>query len=224
MVHPHAGTTLQKLSTKKRKLIFIFDVPVFRHRLMIMAALAKGLPVLFIPEELGIAAVWFDVVDDRCRNETSFGFAADTPGMTFQEELPGLLPLSTVATCLCTGPVALALPFVFVTIFSSIGYQPRAARILAGCLRSSWHLHHLRHQKRTAGISPRSFILFLVILSYHTDRTVNKRNLLQLGAIRLIHFCQVKVCQGIPVDLVHTAGLQLHFLCNLRPVFKSQVS
>lgn len=204
--------------------VAVLDVPVFRHRLMIMAALAKGLPVLFVPEQLRIAAVWFDVVDDRRRNKASFCFAADAPGMTFQIELPGLLPLLTVATYLCTGPLALALTFVFVTIFSSIGYQPGAARIFTGCLRSSWHLHHLRHQKRTDGISPRSFILFLVILSYHTDRTVNKRNLLQLRAIRLINFCQVKVCQGISVDLVHTARLQLHFLCNLRPVFKSQVS
>lgn len=189
-----------------------------------MAALAKGLPVLFVPEQLRITAVRCDVVDDSCRNKASFCFAADAPGMTFQEEFSGLLPFPSVATCFCTGPVVPALPFVFVTIFSSIGYQPGAARILTGRLRSSWHLHHLRHQKRTDGISPRSFILFLVILSYHTDGTVNKRSLLQLGAIRLINFCQVKVCQSIPVDLVHTARLQLHFLCNLRPVFKSQVS
>ncbi len=191
---------------------------------MIMAALAKGLPVLFIPEELCITTVRFDMVDDRRRDESSFCFAADAPGMTFQEELSGFLPFPSITAGLCTGPLALALAFVFLTIFSPIGYQPGAARILTGRFRSSWHLHHLRHQKRTDGISSWSFILFLVILSYHTDRTVNKRNLLQLGAIRLIHFCQVKVCQGIPVDLIHTAGLQLHFLCNLRPVFKSQVS
>ncbi len=193
MVHSHAGATLQKLSAQKRKLIFIFDVPVFRHRLMVMAALAKGLPVLFIPEQLGIAAMRFDVVHNRRRDEASLCLAADAPRMTFQIELPGFLPFPSVTARLCTGPVALALPFVFVTIFSSIGYQPGAARILTGRLRSSWHLHHLRHQKRTDGISPRSFILFLVILSYHTDGTVNKRNLLQLRAIRLINFCQIKV-------------------------------
>lgn len=173
--------------------VLVLDVPVFGHRLMVMAALAKGLPVRFVPEQFRITAMRFDMVNDRCRDETAFCFAADAPGMTFQEELPGLLPFPAVATCLCTGPLTLALTFVFVTIFSSIGYQPRATRILAGRLRSSWHLHHLRHQKRTDGISPRSFILFLVILSYHTDGTVNKRNLLQLRAIRLINFCQIKV-------------------------------
>ena len=111
---------------------------------MVMAALAKGLPVFFVPEELCIAAMRFDVVDDRRRDEATFCFAADAPGMTFQEELPSLLPLPSVATHLCTGPLALALTFVFVTIFPSIGYQPGAARILAGRLRSSWHLHHLQ--------------------------------------------------------------------------------
>ena len=142
---------------------------------MIMAALAKGLPVLFIPEELCITTVRCDMVNDRCRDKTALCFAADAPGMTFQEKLPGLLPLPSIATCFCISPVALALPFMFLTIFSSIRHQPGAARIFAGRLRSSGHLHHLRHQKRTAGISPRSFILFLVILSYHTDGTVNKR-------------------------------------------------
>lgn len=191
---------------------------------MVMAALAQRLPVRFVPEQVRVATMRLDMIHDRCRDEPSFLFASDTPWMTFQKELPGLLPLSSVATCFCINPVALALPFMFLTILSSIRHQLWASRILARCLWSSWHSYHLRHQKRTDGISSWSFILFLVILSYHTDRTVNKRNLLQLGAIRLIHFCQVKVCQGIPVDLIHTAGLQLHFLCNLRPVFKSQVS
>ena len=131
--------------------VLVLDVPVFRHRLTVMAALAKGLPVLFVPEQLRITAVRCDVVDDRCRDEATFCFATDAPGMTFQEELPGLLPFPSVTACLCTGPLTLALAFVFVTIFSSIGYQPGAARILAGRLRSSWHLHHLRQRKRTNG-------------------------------------------------------------------------
>ena len=168
--------------------VLVLDVPVFGHRLMVMAALAKGLPVRFVPEQFRITAMRFDMIHDGRRDETAFCFATDAPGMTFQEELPGLLPFPAVTTCLCTGSVALALPFMFLTIFSSIRHQPGAARIFAGCLRSSGHLHHLRHQKRTAGISPRSFILFLLIILYHTDGTVNKRNLLQLCAIRLIDF------------------------------------
>ena len=78
-----------------------------------------------------------DMTHDGCRDEPSFFLAADAPGMTFQEKLPGLLPLLSVATCFCISPVALALPFMFLTIFSSIRHQPGAARIFAGCLWSS---------------------------------------------------------------------------------------
>lgn len=136
---------------------------------MIMATLAKGLPVLFVPEQLRITTMRCDVFDDRCRNKTSLCFASDTPGMTFQVEPPGLLPFPAVTAYLCTGPVALTLAFVFFTIFSPIGYQSGTARILTGCLRSSWNLTHLQHQKRTDGISPRSFILFVLIIVYLTD-------------------------------------------------------
>lgn len=136
--------------------VLVLDVPVFGHRLMVMATLAKGLPVRFVPEQFRITAMRFDMVNDRCRDETAFCFAADAPGMTFQEKLPGLLPLPSVATCFCISPVALALLFMFVTIFSPIRHQPWASRILARCPRSSWHSYHLRHQKRTDGFKPRS--------------------------------------------------------------------
>lgn len=78
-----------------------------------------------------------DMIHDGCRDEPSFFLAADAPGMTFHEKLPSLLPLLSVATCFCISPVALALPFMFLTIFSSIRHQPGAARIFAGCLWSS---------------------------------------------------------------------------------------
>ena len=136
--------------------VLVLDVPVFGHRLMVMTALAKGLPVLFVPEQFLITAMRFDMVNDRCRDETAFCFAADAPGMTLQEKLSGLLPLSPVATQHRVLPFALALLFMFVTIFSPIRHQPWASRILARCLRSSWHSYHLRHQKRTDGFKPRS--------------------------------------------------------------------
>ena len=142
-------------------LVLVLDVPVIRHRLMVMAALAKGLPVRFVPEQFRITAMRFDMVNDRCRDETAFCFAADAPGMTFQEKLPGLLPLPSVATCFCISPFPLALPFMFLTIFSSIRHQPGAARIFAGRLRSSGHLHHLRHQKRTDGVQASALHSFL---------------------------------------------------------------
>ena len=137
---------------------------------MIVAALAKGLPVLFVPEQLCFPTVRFNVVDDRRGDKAPLFLAANAPGMAFQIELPSLLPFPSVTTCLCTGPVALALPFMFVTIFSSIGYQSGAARKFTGRLWSLRHLTHLQHQKRTDGISPRSFILFRAdySISYRT--------------------------------------------------------
>ena len=129
----------------------------------------KGAASSFRPRTVSHHAMRFDMVNDRCRDETAFCFATNAPGMTFQEKLPGLLPLPSVATCFCISPFPLALPFMFLTIFSSIRHQPGAARIFAGRLRSSRHLHHLRHQKRTDGVQARPFILFLLIIVYLTE-------------------------------------------------------
>lgn len=114
---------------------------------MVMAALAQGLPVRFVPEQVRVAAMRLDMIHDCCRDEPSFLFASDAPGVTLQEELPGFLPLSPVATQHRVLPFTLALLFMFVTIFSPIRHQPWASRILARCPRSSWHSYHLRHQK-----------------------------------------------------------------------------
>ena len=86
--------------------VLVLDVPVFGHRLMVMAALTQRLPVRFVPEQVRVATMRLDMIHDRCRDEPSFLFASDTPWMTFQKELPGLLPLSSVATCFCINPVA----------------------------------------------------------------------------------------------------------------------
>ena len=45
--------------------VLVLDVPVFGHRLMVMTALAKGLPVRFVPEQFRITAMRFDMVNDR---------------------------------------------------------------------------------------------------------------------------------------------------------------
>lgn len=147
----------------------VLDVPVFGHRLMVMAALAKGLPVLLIPEQIRVAAVRLDMIHNGCRDKPSFFLAANTPGMTFQEKHPGFLPFSPVATQHCTLPFAPALPFMFITILSSIRHQLWASRISARCLRSSWHSYHLRHQKRTDGVQASVLHSFLLIIVYLTE-------------------------------------------------------
>ena len=151
--------------------VLVLDVPVFGHRLMVMTALAKGLPVRFVPEQVRVAAMRLDMIHDCCRDEPSFLFASDAPGVTLQEELPGFLPFFPVATQHCTLPFAPALPFMFITILSSIRHQLWASRISARCLRSSWHLHHLRHQKRTDGVQAS------VLHSFLADYSISYRSL-----------------------------------------------
>lgn len=127
--------------------VLVLNVPVFRHRLVVMAALAKGLPVLFIPKQIRVAAMRLDMIHDGRRNETSLFFASDTPGMTLQEELSGFLPLSPIATQHRILPFALTFLFMFLAVFPAIRHEPRTARIFARCLRSSWHTHHLTDGK-----------------------------------------------------------------------------
>lgn len=129
----------------------VLDVPVFGHRLMVMAALAQSLPVLFVPEQVRVAAMRLDMIHDRCRDEPSFLFASDTPWMTIQKELPGFLPTSVVTSAFSILPFSLAFPSVFLTVFFAVRHKPWAAWILARRLWSSWHSYHLRHQKRTDG-------------------------------------------------------------------------
>lgn len=148
----------------------VLYVPVFGHRLMVMATLAKGLPVLLVPKQIRIATMRLDMIYNGCRDEPTFLFASDTPGMTFQEKLPGFLPFSPVATQHRTLPFALAPLFMFVTIFSPIRHQLWASRISARCLRSSWHSYHLRHQKRTDGVQAS------VLHSFLADYSISYRS------------------------------------------------
>ena len=117
----------------------VLDVSVFGHRLMVMAALAQGLPVFLIPEQIRVAAMRLDMIYDGCRDEPSLFLATDAPGMTFQKELPGFLPFPSIATQHGVFPFALAPMFMLITIFSSIRHQLWASRIFAGRLRSSGH-------------------------------------------------------------------------------------
>lgn len=56
---------------------------------MVMAALAKGLPVLLIPEQIRVAAMRIDMIHDGRRDEPSFFLAADAPGgWRFRKNFP----------------------------------------------------------------------------------------------------------------------------------------
>lgn len=149
--------------------VLVLDVPVFGHRLMVMTALAKGLPVRFVPEQFLITAMRFDMVNDRCRDETAFCFAADAPGMTFQEKLPSLLPLPSVTTCFCISPVALhcrsCSSQYFLPYGTSLG-QPGYLQGVFGLL-GIYIISGIK--KGPMAFKPRSFILFLLIIVYLTE-------------------------------------------------------
>ena len=65
---------------------------IFPCRLLRVAAVAEGLPIIDVPEQYWIAAVWFDVIDVRRQYDAAFAFALLTQGVQLQEPLPGLLP------------------------------------------------------------------------------------------------------------------------------------
>lgn len=91
---------------------------------MVMAALAEGLPVLFVPEQLQVAAMRFDVIYNGRWYQPTFRLASDAPWMALQEELPDFLPPPVVPTKFSVLPFALAFLFVFLTVLPSIRHEP----------------------------------------------------------------------------------------------------
>ena len=57
-----------------------------------MAALAKGLPILFIPEQMLIAPVWDDVVNHRCRRNDALSHAFRAQRIALQKQRAPLAP------------------------------------------------------------------------------------------------------------------------------------
>ena len=73
-------------------------ISVFRPCLVVMAGLAKSLPVAFIPHQMRITTMRNDMVDHgRCR-EPSLCFATHTQRMLPQVRLADTLPLAAVTT------------------------------------------------------------------------------------------------------------------------------
>ena len=81
-----------------------------------MAVLAKGLPVLFIPEKRMIAAMGYDMVDHgRGRQHTVFqAFGAQR--MSGQKRLPRFLPVRVIPSGRCAAANGILAPFFSVLI------------------------------------------------------------------------------------------------------------
>ena len=106
-----------------------------------MAVLAKGLPVLFIPEKHMIAAMGNDMVDHGCGRQCAvlqaFG-AQRTPG---QKRLPCLSPACVIAPGGSTAANSVMTPFFSVLIaVNPLLAEIGTARVTAGALGSFGHL------------------------------------------------------------------------------------
>ena len=77
--------------------ILIYGSAVFMPCLLIMVALAQGLPVALIPEQFLLTSVRHLVVDDRCFNVLSIFQALHTQRMYREILLAGFLPFAAIA-------------------------------------------------------------------------------------------------------------------------------
>lgn len=101
-----------------------------------MAALAEGLPVAFIPEEIFISTVREDMVNNCGRRELAVSLTLDAQGILPQVSFPGRPP-SGVITTICG-----AFPCIQRAMLSAIHIirQSCATRMPAGTLGFSWHM------------------------------------------------------------------------------------
>lgn len=119
--------------------IFVDGVAIFCHRFMIVTFLTKALPVTSIPEELRIASVGYDVVDNRRLDVPTFLQAPGTQWIG-TKKCPGLLlPARAVPFLLCCPLLPGVQRSMLVAVLRTVRYEPRAARVLARCVWSSRH-------------------------------------------------------------------------------------
>ena len=136
-------------------------------RLDTVMAMAQGLPVAPVPEELLITTVRNDVVNVRCLHVPSFLHALHAQRVCLKVLFPGFPPSRSV-TSSGSGPYLFRmLSRMFIAVFSSPWHKPGTARVSTGVIRCSWHPIFLPSKKapRTA-LSVRLSSFSLIIL-YH---------------------------------------------------------
>ena len=120
-----------------------FLVSVLCHGFGIVAGFAESLPIVPIPEQFPITSMGNDMIHNRCFHITSFGKATNTKGMGLQVHSPCLLPAAPVSFLTGGLPVMLVEGLVCLTVHGAIGNQPATARMLARCVRPTWHGTHV---------------------------------------------------------------------------------
>jgi hypothetical protein len=119
----------------------ISKATIFFSSLLGVTTFTQGLPVVFVPEELPVTAMGFDVVHLGCRGESSFPFAVNTQGMHCKKLFTGLSPL--IGVHLGT-PIVLYLHHFFPMLLTiSIMGQGLTPRIVADALWFPGHQSHL---------------------------------------------------------------------------------
>lgn len=119
----------------------ITKASIFFSSLLGVTTFTERLPVIFVPEELTVTTVWFDVVHLCCRSESSFSLAVNTQGMLLKKLLAGLSPL--VGVHLWSPIVLDPRHFFLVLLTISIMGQWLTPRIVADALWFPGHQSHL---------------------------------------------------------------------------------
>jgi len=104
-----------------------------------MAVLAKGLPILFVPEKNGISPVRNNVIDNGCRRQPSIRTAFCTERILFKEKRPGRTPLAVVATLGRVSSEPISAEFGMLLAVHAAVAQVGTARIPAWSFGFSWH-------------------------------------------------------------------------------------
>ena len=114
-------------------------VAVFRHGLMVVAALAQRLPVGCIPEQFLVSTMGDDVVNHRGPHQLALCLAPNTQRMGLEDGSAGFLPTASVALFGGGFSVARVEWSMFLTVHTAVGNQSTAARVLAGDVWTMWH-------------------------------------------------------------------------------------
>jgi len=119
----------------------VSEASIFFSGLLGVTTFTQWLPVVFVPEELPVTTMWFDVVYLSSWRESSFSLAVNTQGMLLKKLLAGLSPL--IGVHLRTPVVLDSNHFFLVLLTISIMGQRLTPRIVTDALWFPRHQLHL---------------------------------------------------------------------------------
>lgn len=114
-------------------------VAIFCHGLLVMASLTQRLPVVGVPEQLLVAAVWNDVINHSGLDQSALCLTPSAQGVRVEERCAGLLPAATVSLLGGGLGVVRVERSMLLAVRLTVGNQPTAARVLAWGVGSARH-------------------------------------------------------------------------------------